>query len=142
MDPFSAVGLATCIIQLIDATTKAIKYANDIKDAPRERADFARHASSLLSLVIDLRYQVDEAKSCSDPWFASLRGLDAEAGPLAQLTDQMGRLATKLKPHEGSLKAISRTLVWTLDKKEIEGVLGQIERVKSLITLALQNDHL
>jgi DNA repair ATPase RecN len=142
MDPISAVGLVASVVQLIDATAKVISYANDVRDAPRERAEFARHASSLLSLLIDLRYRVEESKSSSDSWFVSLRGLGADAGPLAQLKSQMERLAAKLERPNGRLEALRKALTWNLDKKEIEEVLEQIERVKTLVMLALQTDQL
>jgi hypothetical protein len=35
MDPVTVIGLVAGIVQLIDTTTKAIKYINDVKDAPR-----------------------------------------------------------------------------------------------------------
>lgn len=92
--------------------------------------------------MTDLRYRVDEAESTSDPWFAALRGLGADAGPLAQLKDQMERLASKLEPPDGRLKTMGKALIWKIDKKEIVEMLGQIERVKSFVILALQNDHL
>ena len=142
MDPVSAVGFVASILQLIKTTGIVIGYVNDVKDAPTERAQFARHASSLLALLTDLRYRVEEARSISDPWFVSLRGLGAEGGPLDQLQDQMERLARRLEPSTGRLKKAGKALIWTLDKKETQNVLAQIERVKTLVMLALQNDHL
>jgi len=142
MDPASIIGLTSAIVSLIEATTKIISYVNDIKSAPTERAQFARHASSLLALLTDLRYRVEESASHSAPWFASLRGLGVEGGPLDQLHQQMGRLATKLEPSSGRLEKIGNALKWTIDKKDTEETLVQIERVKSLVMVALQNDQL
>ncbi|KAH6842257.1 hypothetical protein B0I37DRAFT_329488, partial [Chaetomium sp. MPI-CAGE-AT-0009] len=36
---------------------------------------------------------------------------------------------------------MAKALTWTLDKKDIEKALTQIERVKTLVMLALENDH-
>jgi hypothetical protein len=66
MDPVTVIGLVAGIVQLIDTTTKAIKYINDVKDAPRDRARLAREATSLLALLTDLRYRLEESKS-TDP---------------------------------------------------------------------------
>lgn len=55
MDPVTVVGLAASIVQLIDATTTVIKYLNDVKDAPKDRATLAREGSGLLALFTDLR---------------------------------------------------------------------------------------
>jgi hypothetical protein len=140
MDPVTAVGLAASIVQLIDATTTAIKYLNDVKDAPKDRATLAREGSSLLTLFIDLRYTVEEAES-TGAWFASVRSLGVEGGPLDQFKDAMKELARKLKAEAG-IKKFGKALIWTLNKNEISNILSKIERLKTLVSLALQKDHL
>jgi hypothetical protein len=140
MDPVTAVGLVASIIQLIDATTTAIKYLNDVKDAPKDRAALAREGSSLLALLTDLRYRLEEAES-TDPWFNSVRSLGVEGGPLEQFKDVMEELARKLKPEAG-IKKFGKALIWTLDKNAIGNILSKIERLKTLVSLALQKDHL
>ena len=140
MDPVTVVGLAAGIVQLIGATTKAIKYLNDVKNAPKDRATLAREATSLLALLTDLRYRLEEAKS-TDPWFTGVRSLGVEGGPLDQFKEVMEELARKLKS-EGGIKKLGRSLLWTLDKNDIDSVLSKIERLKTLVGLALQKDHL
>jgi hypothetical protein len=140
MDPITAVGLAASIIQLINATTKAIKCLNDVKDALKDRAMLAREASSLLALLTDLRYRLEEAKS-TDPWFTGVRSLGTEGGPLDQFKESMEKLARKLKPGSG-MKKLGKSLFWTLDRDDINSVLAKIERLKTLVSLALQNDQL
>jgi hypothetical protein len=140
MDPITTVGLAASIVQLIDATTIAIKYLNDVTDAPKDRATLAREGSNLLPLLIDLRYRVEEADS-TDPWFAGVRWLGVEKGPLNQFKDALEKLARKLKPETG-IKKFGKALIWTLDKNEISNILSKIERLKTLLSLALQKDHL
>lgn len=144
MDPVSAVGFVASIIQLIETTAKVVRYVNAVKDAPTERAQFARHASSLLALLTDLRYRVEDAKSASETWFVALRSLGVGGGPLDQLQGQMECLATKLQPVSNTdrLEKARKALAWTLNKKEIVEALAQIERVKTLVMLALQNDQL
>ncbi|KAK4101587.1 hypothetical protein N658DRAFT_385173, partial [Parathielavia hyrcaniae] len=140
MEPVSAVGFVAAIVQLIETTTKVIGYVNDVKDGPAERAQFARHASSLLALLIDLRYRAEESKPTSISWLAALRGLRAPGGPLDQLQSHMEHLARKLEPSTGRLQRVGKALAWVLDKKEMEELLTRIERVKTLVMLALQND--
>ncbi|KAI9774337.1 MAG: hypothetical protein M1840_004231 [Geoglossum simile] len=144
MDPITVVALAASIVQLIDATTKALKYLNDVKDALRDRATLAREVTSLLPLLTDLRYKVEEASSTHDPWFAGVRTLGVEGGPLDQLKDTMVDLTKKLKPETGAkniCKRLARTLVWTIDKGQINNILSKIERLKTRVSLALQGDH-
>jgi hypothetical protein len=137
MDPIS---LAASIVQLIGATTKVIKYLNDVKDASKDRETLAREGCSLLTLFTDLRYRVEEAESTSD-WFAVIRSLGGEGGPLDEFKKTMEELARKLKPEAG-IKKFGKALIWALDRNEINNILSRIERLKSLVNLALQKDHL
>lgn len=140
MDPFMAMGFAAAILQLIDVTTKAVKYLNHVKDAPKEQAKLAREVASLLPLLIDLRYEAEEAKS-TEPWFGGLQSLGGVYGPLMEFKETMEKLAAKLEPTTG-IKKISRSLCWTLDKDEVNGILSKVERLKTLVGLVLQRDHL
>lgn len=140
MDPITVVGFVAAVVQLIDVTSKVISYFNDVKDAPKDRAKLSREVTGLLALFIDLRYRVEETTS-TDPWFTSLRSLGEERGPLIEFKNAMEDIADKLAPATGVGK-IRRVLRWTLEKKEIDAILSKIERLKTLIGLALQQDHL
>lgn len=140
MDPITAVGFIAAVIQLINVITKAVMYMNDVKDASKDRAQLTREAITLLSLFNDLRSQAEETDS-TDPWFRDLRSLGGKGGPLEDFTNTMKNLVNKLAPATGIRKA-SRTLSWTLSKKEIHTILAKIERFKSLVGIALQKDHL
>ena len=134
------LGLVASIAQVIAATTQVVGYINDIKDAPKDRARLATEAASLIPNLTSLRYRVEESTS-TDPWFAGIRSLGVEKGPLGQFAEAMALLAKKLEPQSGAKKFGFR-LLWTLDKKEVAEVLARIERIKNLIGLALQNDTL
>ena len=140
MDPVSVVGLAASIAQTITTTVQLVSYINDIKDASKDRARLAMEAASLLPSLISLRYRTEQSK-LTDPWFVGLRTLGVENGPLDQFKEAMGLLVRKLKPQSG-IKQVTAKLLWTLDKKEINDVLSRIERMKTLVGLALQRDHL
>jgi hypothetical protein len=140
MDPVTAVGLLASIIQVIDATTTVIKYLNDFRKAPNDRVRLSQEATNLLSLLITLRSMVEEAKT-TDPWFAHIRSLGVMNGPLDQVKDAMEELAGKLQTEPG-LKRLCQDLMWTVDKKQCNEVLTKIERLKTLILLARQEDSL
>jgi hypothetical protein len=140
MDPVTAIGLVASIIQLIDVTASTLKYLNDVKEAPKDRARLARETASLLALLTDLRYRVEEATP-SEPWFNSIRALGIDGGPLSQFREAMEALAKKLKPESG-LKKFGKALLWTVEKDDILEILSRIERLKTLVSCALQNDHL
>ena len=137
MDPVTAVGFVAAVVQLIDVTSEAISYINEVKDAHKERAKLAREGTYLLMLFTDLRYQVEDTGS-TDPWFDGLLG--AQGGPLEDFKSAMEDFSEKLKPATG-LKKIDRTLRWPFEKKEIDRILSKIERLKTLISYALQKDH-
>lgn len=140
MDPVTIVGFVAALVQLIDVTSKVVTYCNDVKNAPKDRAKLSREASGLLALFIDLRYRVEETTS-TQPWFTGLQSLGKEGGPLMEFKTAMEDIADKLTPGKGVMK-IKKVLCWTLDKKEIEAILSKIERLKTLIGLALLEDHL
>lgn len=139
MDPITAIGLAASIAQLIEATTKAIKYLNNVKDAPKDRAKLVQEASSLLALLTNLKYTLEGANTI-ESWLGPVpsQGLKDVLDRLQRL---LGELAKKLKP-ERRMKELGKRFLWTLDKKEILETLGEIERVKSLVGLTLQRDHM
>lgn len=140
MDPASAVGLAASILQIINTTAQIIQYLNDVREAPKERAQIHREADSLLGLLKSLRDRFEHADQ-TDPWYIQTCSLGGQGGPLDQYQSAMIALAKKLKPESG-VKKLEKRLLWTFDKKQIKATLDLIERLKSLVSLALQGDHL
>ena len=138
-----AVGFLAAVVQIIDVTSKAVGYFNDVKDAPKDRAKLAREATNLLPLFTELRYRMEETSS-TDPWITGLKSLGGEGGPLMEFKSAMEDIADKLAPATKvvNIVNIGRALRWTLDRKEIDAILSKIERLKTLIGLALQKDHL
>ena len=138
MDPVSAIGLVAGIVQLIATTSKIIKYVNEVNDAPKEKASLASEAANLMPLLMTLKQRV-EITSSNDPWFSSVRSLGVPGGPLTELQLSMEQLGGKLKSRK---KKLSGHLLWPSDQKECITLLAKIERVKSLIGLAMQDAHL
>ena len=62
-------------------------------------------------------------------------------GALDQYKIALEQLATKLTGGHNAQK-IGRAVAWKFDKVELDGILKSIARLKSLIRIALQNDHL
>ena len=131
--------MAASIAALLDLTGKVLSYLNNVKEAGAERTKCATEAATLYALLTTLKYRI-EANS-GDPWFTAIRSLGTENGPLDQFKAAIELLASKLKP-EGGIKKIGHALTWTFDKAEINGILSRIERLKSLVNLALANDLL
>ena len=139
MDPVSVVSLVATITQLIDTTSKVIRYLNEAKNAPQERAELAREVTNLLPLLTDLRYRTEDVSS-TDPWFAGLQSLGGKGGPLEAFKDALEDMAAKLKPPKNSIHKLGQSLSWTLERKEVDKLLARVERLKTLVGLALQKD--
>ena len=138
MDPITVVSLAATVAQLFDATSKVVKYLHDVKNAPKECRQLAREISNLLPLFNDLKYRIEDSKS-EDPLFNSLKSLGGKGSPLEAFRDTLEQTATKLGPRLG-IHRVTAALSWTIEKKEVDSLLAKIERLKSLIGLALQKD--
>ena len=142
MDPVTAIGAAASVLQLIGIAAKAIKYINDIKNAPRERFRLVQELNSLYGILIELESRVDEAKmNRDDKWLSGLNSLTVKFGLIEQLGAALNSMVDKIKL-ASKIKTVGRTLIWPFAKKEIAEIMEQIERQKSTINLALQGDQM
>jgi hypothetical protein len=137
MDPLSVTA---SIITIISLTGSVIRYLSDIKDAPKDRARCAEEAANVQSLLISLRYRLEEVEP-GDPWFREVRKLAEKNGAIDRFKAGMEQLQAKVKPKDG-LKRLGETLVWKLTKTEVAEILARIERLKLLTQIALEMDHL
>lgn len=137
MDPLSATASIIAILQL---SSKVVGYLTDVKDASKERAKCAVEASNLHSLLLNLRFRLEEG-SADTPWYTAVRALAVENGPLDQFKQALETLQTKMTDR-GRLKKAGEALVWKFKKEEVGSILDRIERLKSLVEIALQMDHL
>jgi hypothetical protein len=70
-----------------------------------------------------------------------LRNHNVENGPLDQYRQALEQLAPLTTTEHGA-KKIKNALVWKFSKEEIASILSRMERLKSLIQVALEMDHL
>jgi uncharacterized protein with NAD-binding domain and iron-sulfur cluster len=137
MDPLSATASIIAILQL---SSKVLGYLNDVKDASKDRAKCAVEAAHLNSLLTALRFRLEEGDS-NTPWYTAVRALAAENGPLDQFKQALEQLQSKITDG-GKLGKAGNAFVWKFKKEEIASILGRIERLKTLVEVALQIDHL
>ena len=137
MDGLSA---AASIIAVLQLTGNVITYLNDVKDAPKECQQCTIEASNLQNLLINLRYRFEQTQK-GDPWFIAIRALTVENGPFDQYKQALEQLLSKVETQHVGQK-IRRRLFWTFSKTEIANILTRMERLKSLVTIALEMDHL
>ena len=137
MDPLSVTASIIAILQL---TSKVIEYLNDVKDAPKDRAQCAIEASNLYNLLTMLRYRLEEGAS-NERWYQAVRALGVEHGPLNQYKLLLEQLQAKIIKERG-MKKVGYLFLWKFIKEEVLEILARIERLKTLVQIALEMDHL
>lgn len=138
MDPLSITASIVAILQL---SNKVISYLNDVEDASKDRARCAIEATNLHSLLTNLRFRVEEGNA-SSPWYTAIRGLATEKGPLDQFKEVLEVLQARITSGNGRLGKAIDVLTWKFKKEEVDRILQCMERLKTLIGIALQMDHL
>jgi hypothetical protein len=137
MDPLSATASVIAILQL---SAKVLSYLNDVKDTSKSRAQCAIEASNLHNLLTNLRFRLEEGHG-HQPWFSAVQALAVENGPLDQFKRALETLQAKVTDG-GRLKKAREALIWKFNKEEVDGILARMERLKTLVEIALQMDHL
>ncbi|KAF2452524.1 hypothetical protein BDY21DRAFT_359136 [Lineolata rhizophorae] len=136
MDPLSATA---CIITILQLSSKVVGYLNNVKDASKEHAKCAVEFSNLQTLLLKLRFHLEEG-SADIQWYTAISDLAIENGPLDQFKQALETLPNSMTDG-GRLKKTGEALVWKFKKEEIASILDRIERLKTLVEIALQMDH-
>ncbi|KAF2022679.1 hypothetical protein EK21DRAFT_105656 [Setomelanomma holmii] len=123
MDPLSATASVIAILQL---SAKVLAYLNDC----------AIEASNIHNLLTNLRFRLEEGHA-HQPWFNAVQALAVEHGPLDQFKQALETLQAKMTDG-GRLK---NALIWKFKKEEVDAILARMERLKTLIEIALQMDQ-
>ncbi|KAJ7576491.1 ankyrin repeat-containing domain protein [Mycena floridula] len=133
-----AVGVASSIIALAEAASTIYKYVKDIKDGPRDRAELQSSIAALPGLLTGLKAQFDSLTP-NDSWSTEMPKLAARFDQLRKILQKVEKKFDLAASRTGK---VIQMLKWPLDKSDVTDLLQQVERVKSFIMLAIQNDHL
>lgn len=136
MDGLSA---AASILSIIQATAELVIYLKNVKDAPEECRRCQAEAASLHNLLNNLLYHLNQANN--ETWCQSVRALTVENGPLDQYKQVLSQLLSKVET-QNCLGKLKKRLKWTVTKEDVTGILARMERMKSLIGIALDMDSL
>lgn len=132
-----AIGLATSIVGLIDATTKILYYVNTIQDAQKDANQFASEASSNLSLLFRLKQRLDNPKTSLE-WQSVVS--QSVGDILMQVEAGLVELVTELQLDSTGLKKFRRKLLWPIFKADFKDMLDRIQRLNTLVGLALDDN--
>jgi hypothetical protein len=142
------IGAAASFIQIIDTSLIALKYLNEVRASSKDRAALVREASSLRLLLDELKSTIKEAERRSDDLSAKTRSLGIQNGPLGQAKNALEELTTQLTPDPSNsssnrkIREIWRKFAWPMKKRSCIELVSQIERMKTSVALALQQDLL
>jgi hypothetical protein len=134
------LSVGASIVAILQLTTEVVKYLKDVKDAPKDCRQCMDEASNLYSLLVSLLYHCNQGKA-GDDWYTAVRALDTENGPIDQYKQALTQLLSKVEKIDG-LHMVKRRLLWKFSKAEVTSILARMERLKSLVDIALQMDHL
>ncbi|KAJ7591886.1 ankyrin repeat-containing domain protein, partial [Mycena floridula] len=136
-----AVSFTASIIALAQGAQAIFEYIKDVRDGPSTRRELLTSLAPLSNLLSLLQVQF-QSTTQNPPWTNAVILLGQQDGPFAQLSVIIEKIRNKLEVSPGSqTKKLLKTLTWSLDKADVTELLVRVERVKSLVMLAIQNDH-
>jgi len=141
MDGVSAAASVIAVIQICGSVFDFCRtYYTGVKDARKDITRLRNEVTRLegvLTSIADLADADDSAK------LSVLQALVKPGGALSQCQDTLAGLLEKLQrghDTEGMKRLGWRALTWPLKSKDVDKVIAEIEKHKSLFTLALTAD--
>ena len=151
-----AVSATASILHMIEAVSSATRYIHEVKGGASEREKLRSELGRLVNLLNELKIKANEAEQQQPNSYPGTSALAQPTGPLAALQESTETLSKLLSPYrrlEGSSTSTTTTavrdwafsdvrpgLAWPKRKRTYSETLGDVERTKSLISLALQQD--
>jgi hypothetical protein len=134
------LSVAASIIAVIQIAGQVTTYLGDVKDAPRECEKCMVELSNSNILLLQLKARLSESSS-QGPWYAKVQALNVKDGPLDQYKRSLEDLLEKVKA-PSKMRKLVNTLLWSGIKEEVAGLRAEMERLKTLVSIALGMDHL
>jgi ankyrin repeat protein len=135
MDPLS---MSASIIAVLQLTEEVVKYITSAVGATKERKRLRDELRACRNTLQDIKDEADDSEEGKD-WTKTVEALEAPGGPLGRLWAALCKIESKLKPKKGIGKALAN-LAWPFTEKEIKEIYATIEREKSLLALAMENN--
>ncbi|RAH55351.1 hypothetical protein BO85DRAFT_83671 [Aspergillus piperis CBS 112811] len=139
-DPLSITASVIAVLELAATTTR---YLREIKDGAADRLQLRDELRSTTYLLEMLRDRIDDAEDAAvtlgmgkSILTESLVGLD---GLLVLVQSVLQDIISRLCP-QSKFGQRSLSLTWPFTKKDITEKLACLERLKSSLSLVLQND--
>jgi hypothetical protein len=134
MDGLSA---AASLIALLQISNSIIQYLAEIGGSSMERLQLLMELSNTTMLLTMLKDAPRDTGS-TEAWNSTMKRLQ---GPLDQFQKLLEKLAARLAPNHG-IKKLGRAVLWPFHKDELKDIFSSLERYKTLLGLAMHNDHM
>ena len=136
MDPVSISGTMVALFQL---TGSILSFLSSVRNASSEQNKLRDEVITVIGLLKMMEMRLDAMKA-DDEGYLTIRVL-AESGVLDRCKESLQELIGKTDNGTVSgLEKFGRKFTWHFDKPEVNKTLISLERLKSLINLALMND--
>ena len=129
------IGPAASIVSLLQLAGAVIKYLSILKDASKDIKALVLELCTVRGLLSTIKDLVTEDSILHE-------SLSGHNGLFSQIESSLQSLASKIEPTSTTTgNSFVQRLRWPLRKEEVKDVLSSIERQKTLLSLALQNDQ-
>ncbi|SJL14240.1 uncharacterized protein ARMOST_17696 [Armillaria ostoyae] len=152
-----ALGIASSIVALVEVSWTIFKYLKDVKEASKEHRILSMKLSGLVHWLNEVKLFTDMVQP-NDPWLVTMQRLSVPVEQLTALLKDLkkefklapsGMTEKVIKPSTnkvksrllGMVKEVKHRLLWKFKKESVENALKKIERIKSLMIIAVQHDH-
>ena len=134
-----AIGLAVSIINILQLSQTVISILNEIKHKPSEARQLMLELSVIRGYLQSLRFLGEESPEevgRQTIWVSLL----SPGSPIEQLGGILERLQKMLSPARDVQRTQLKRLMFSLSEKEVLIALDGLERVKTVLALALTAD--
>ncbi len=135
------VGFVSTLSSLIGLVGTVGSFIKDVIKSTRDRAKFKSECEATRVMLEGLMDVVAKESEGTGPWLRSVCQLAEKGGGFDALTECLEEIQTML-PRPGRFEEFLQRGTWFLDKKDMAEALLRMERVKSLIDIALGMDHM
>jgi hypothetical protein len=139
-DPLSITASIIAVTQL---SSVVLSHLREVKQASPERKALILEISEIRGILDTLKDSLDD--KVYEDWAATIKFLNLPDGPLFTFQSLLDTIKANIGAdiiESTALRRARKALVWPFRKKDIEDLLRKIERQKTLLSLALSNDHL
>jgi hypothetical protein len=136
VDPATVLKI---INDISDHALTVVKYLNDVKNSSKDQNALLDEINAIPPILARLQHHVADEK-----WKATMETLGQENGPFEQLTSELQKMEKKLKTPSGkfaTVAKVAKSMAWSFNKDDDKKHFDRIERIKSILQLALQNNH-